>query len=367
MKAIVKILGLTTAVAISFFSCDENDGIRAANTTAVPTPTSSTADFLMVNAVADGGSLDFYVNGLKTGASVDLASGQTGYATLPITTPGILANTSLRAKATAGTIGGKLGSNDAIYRATSTGTGNLVAAPNGRYTLIALDSISRPAPLRTFSLNALSVLVADLTYYNRANGQQISKDAFNLLPVGPTGKDNAVSLGTIPAGISDPGGVRFLLLTDAADAAAATTLFTFPANNTTQSKIRFINAVPNAYSLPVNTRISARLKPAAGATITLGTNAEYTMMSVSGVFTPSVGSRATTSAFTLQTTTVGLIDPTDLISYTLELSTDGFATIAYATPNPVTFKVGKVYTIVARGIAGKTGSKGLSVAIAQHN
>ena len=366
MKAIVKILGLTTAIAISFFSCDDNDGIRAANTTAVPAPTSSTANFLLINAVADGGSLDFYVNGLKTGASVDLASGQTGYATVPITTPGILANTSLRAKATAGTIGGKLGSNDAIFRATSTGTGNLIAAPNGRYTLIALDSISRPAPLRTFSLNTLNVLVADLTYYNRANGQQISKDAFNLLPVGPTGKDNAVSLGTIPAGISDPGGVRFLLLTDAADATAATTLFTFPANNTTQSKIRFINAVPNAYSLPVNTRISARLKPAAGANITLGTNAEYSM-SVIGGFNPSVGSRATTSAFTLQTTTVGLVEPTDLINYTLELSTDNFVNIAYASPNPVTFKVGKVYTIVARGIAGKTGSKGLSVAIAQHN
>jgi hypothetical protein len=379
MKSIYKILGLTTAIGLSFFSCDENDGIRAANTAAVPTPTASTANFLLINAVPDGPSLDLYINALKVGASVDIATGQTGYTAVPITSPGFIANTNVRAKATSGTIGGRLGSNDAVYRAGNTSTNNLTAAANARYTFIALDSLNRPAPLRTFSLNSANALVADVTYYNRANGQQISLDQWKALP-NDAARNNTVPLGAlgisglpntpIPTGITDPGGVRFLLITD--------TYPTFTSTNTTQSAIRFVNAVPNAYVLPVNTRISARLKPAAGTTLTLGTNTEY-VMGTGGVtatsvlgFSPSVGSRAVTA--TANATTFGLpfpltttaTDPATLFSYTLELSTDGFTTIAYSLPNQ-TFEVGKVYTIVARGIVGKTGAKGLSVVVVKHN
>ena len=54
MKLKYKILGLTTVVALSFYSCDENDGIRAANTDA---PVSANAaNFLLINASADGPS-----------------------------------------------------------------------------------------------------------------------------------------------------------------------------------------------------------------------------------------------------------------------------------------------------------------------
>jgi hypothetical protein len=342
-------------VALSFFSCDENNGIRKADTTSL-TSSNNTANFLLINAVPDGPSLDFYVNGLQL-TTVDIAKGQNGYSNVPITTPGLnnIANTSVRAKATAsGTIGGLLGSNDAVFRATNTGIGNLVAAPNALYTFVAVDSINRPIPLRTFSLNSVTkALAADLTYYNRANGQQISLDQFKALP-SDADRNKTVSLGTIPAGVSDPGGVRFLVLTDS--------YLAFSGSNTTQSQIRFINAVPNAYSLPVSTRISARLKPTAGATISLGTNSEY-VMGVAGGFTPSAGSRATTVAFSLQTTAT---DPATLFSYTLELSTDGFTTIAFSLSGQ-TFEVGKIYTIVARGIVGKTGTKGLSAIVVKHN
>ncbi|MBN8578912.1 MAG: hypothetical protein J0L66_18375 [Cytophagales bacterium] len=354
MKTIHKLSALALALMVS--ACDENDGIQDA--VPVTTGTNYTANFLMINAVPGGSSLDFYVNGLKTGASVDPSKGQAGYASVQLTTPGLnsIANTSVRAKATSGTIGGVLGSRDAIYRAGNTNVNNMVAAPNARYTFIAIDSITRPAPVRTFSLNSLNVLAADATYFVRATGAQISRDQWLALP-SDAERNKTVSIGTVPAGSTDVGGVRFLLLTD--------TYPTFPGGNTTQSAIRFVNAIPNSYSLPTNTRIYARLKPVvAGANIALASNAEY-IASVAGGFNPSVGSRSTTTAFTLRTTTTGTLD-SEQIEYNLELSTDNFTTISYTSP-VVKFAVGKIYTIVATGFVGGTGNRAISAAIVQHN
>ncbi len=377
MKTKIKIVSLS-AIVLFAFSCNENDGLRPANTT-IANPTSYSANFLLINAVPDGPSLDLIVNANKIGASVSSGQGQVGYTSVPITSAGFFQNTNVRARGTSGPIGGRLGSNDAIYRAGNTSTNNLSAANGARYTFIALDSINRPAPLRTFSKNTSNALVADVTYYNRANGQQLSLQQWKDLP-SDAARNNTVPLGSlglaglpntpIPTGITDPGGVRFLLITD--------TYPTFSPTNSTQSAIRFVNAVPNAYVLPVNTRISARLVPTSGATITLGTNTEY-IMGLGGVtttagngFNPSVGSRALTATssatapgfpFALQTTAT---DPNTLFTYTLEVSSDGFATVAFSLPNQ-TFAVGKIYTIVAKGIVGKTGASGLGAAVVQHN
>jgi hypothetical protein len=356
MKSIYKILGLTTAIALSFISCDENDGIRAANTTA-PASTTNTGNFLFINATADGSPLNLFVNGVTAGGSVDLGKGQTLYTNIPLFTSGVtstgtaLANTSIRAKASSGgKIGGPLGSNDLIYRAGNTNVNNFLAANNGRYTLIALDSINRPAPVRTFSLNTITkALAADVTYYNQASGKQISNDQFKALTVGEQAK--CVSLGTIPTGITDPGGVRFYLLTDTYPSDA--TIATAVTNN--QSFIRFVHGAPNAPAVWV------RLTPTAtGSAIPIVSNVQY-VMSVAGGFTPSVGSRAASAGFT--TTATGAAGN----SYTVEVSTDvNFAAIVVTVPN-VTFVPGKIYTIVARGIVGKTGIATLGTAIAQHN
>jgi hypothetical protein len=382
MKSTYKTIGLTAALTVSLFSCDENDGVRPADLT-VANPAPYSANFLLINAVPDGTSLDLIINSSKIGASVGVAQGQAGYTSVPITSAGFFANTNVRARGTSAPIGGRLGANDAVYRAGNTSTNNLTAANGARFTFIALDSINRPAPLRTLSINPVTnALAADVTFYNRANGQQISLDQWKALP-SDAARNNTVPLGAlgvsglpntpIPTGITDPGGVRFLLITD--------TYPTFTSPNTTQSAIRFVNAVPNSYSLPTNTRISARLKPAAGATLTLGTtNTEY-VMGTGGVtttsvlgFSPSVGSRAVTA--TSSATTFGLpfplvttaIDAVTPIAYTLEFSLDGFTTpaIAFSLPNQ-TFAVGKIYTIVARGIVGKTGDSSLSAIIVQHN
>jgi hypothetical protein len=368
MKNYIKILIALLVTALTFSGCDEND----VNT---PSPATSgnniTANFAFINAVADGGSLSLLVNGVS-GPALDIASGQNGYTPVGIqtgfatTTTNLIANTAIRAVSTSGTIGGALGSNPIIYRGGNTNANNLVAAANALYTVIALDSINRPRPLRTLSVidPVTNALAADITYYNRANGTQISNDQFRALPT-QAERDRCVSLGIIPSGTTDPGGPRFLLLTD--------TYPTFAAGNSTQSGIRFINAVPNSYDLPTETRIFARLNAGGSQIITLTpivttppppTNvpAEY-IMSVRGGFSPSAGSRTTTVPFTLQSTAIA----GSATVYTLELSTNSnFATIAYSLSNQ-TFAVGKVYTIVARGIVGKTGSSGLSAIVVQHN
>ncbi len=351
MKSIHKILGLTAAMSISLFSCDENDGIRKADTT-VASPSTNTANFFFVNATTDGPSLDFFVNGLSQGTAA-LGSGlSAGYKNVPITTPGLntIANTSIRAKATSGTIGGRLGSNDLIFRATNTGIGNLVAAPNARYTFIAVDELDRPVPLRTFSLNTVTnALAADITYYNRVTRQQISNDAYKALA--PADQSGFVSLGTIPAGVSDPGSIRYYAITDTypTDAAIAAAV------TANQSFIRFVHASPNAPGVFV--------RLVGTTTIPLVTTAATNVMSVAGGFSPSAGSRTATVAWGAAVATSAAPNNT----YTVEVHTNaGFTALALSVPN-VTFTPGKVYTIVARGLVGGTGTSALGAAVGVHN
>ena len=350
MKAIHKILALTAAMSISLFSCDENDGIRVADTT-VANPATNTANFFFINATTGGPSLEFFVNGSNQG-TVALGSGITGgYKTVPITTPGLIANTSIRAKASEGsTIGGILGSADLIFRATSTGIGNLVAAPNARYTFIAVDEIERPRPLRTFSVSTVTnALTADITYYNRTTRQQISNDAFKALAA--PDQANFVSIGMIPTAVSDPGGVRYYVLTDTYPAVGAIDAAVI-AN---QSFIRFVHASPNAPGVFV------RLVPAVGAPIPVVTTAASNVMSVAGGFSPSAGSRTATAGFS--NVTIGASTNT----FTVEVHTNvTFTALALSVPN-VTLTAGKVYTVVARGLVGGTGASALGASIGQHN
>jgi hypothetical protein len=342
----------------TFVSCDENDDVTAAQPAA--SGNSITANFAFINALADGGALNLNANGVLV-FSANLGAGQTGYTQVPIQTgfaangTTAVANTAIRALAPSGSIGGILGLNPIVFRATSTSVNNLVASSNANYTVVAMDSLSRPIPQRLFSLNTVTgALAANTTWYNRSNGTQISNDDYLKLSVGD--RNRCVSLGTIPAGVTDPGGPRFLLLTDS--------YLTFPANNTTQSQIRFINAIPNSYNLPTETRVSARLRPTAGVNISLGSNVEYTL-GVAGGHSPSVGSRSTTVSFVLQTTVPGGT-PTD---YVLELSTNGFTgatPVVFSLPAQ-TFAAGKIYTVVARGVVGKTGSSAISAIVVQHN
>ncbi len=316
-----------------------------------PVPASAasnlTADVSFINAVADGpaGGLDFYVNNKKIGDAKVFLNG-VGHTTSAITTNGVGANTNFRVKGNGGNIGGVLGSNDLIYRAGNNNSNNFVATATttsvvSRYTLIALDSINRPAPVR--KLNALAF--GDTTFYNKANGQYVSTVERKAMSVAD--RANLVAIGTVPLGSSDPGGPRFLLLTDTYPATIGTT--------TTESAIRFINVSPNAPSL------YARLKWISGTGVTtiyiIASPASYIM--AFPTFTPSVGSRATASAFTLRATAGN--------TYNLEIATDAAFTSIISTSAGLTFTTGKVYTIVASGVYGKTDSRKLAGGVVQQN
>jgi hypothetical protein len=317
-----------------------------------------TADFSFINAVADGpaGGLDFYVNNTKIGNAKTFLTGVV-HTTVPITTNAVGANTNIRVKANGGTIGGVLGTNDLIYRAGNNNSNNFVAtatvpatataaASVTRYTLIALDSITRKAPVR--KLNAGNF--GDTTYFNPVTSQYISVVERAALTAGQKAK--LAGIGTVPLGSSDPGGPRFCLLTDTYIAATLT--------SATASSFRVINASPNAPAL------YARLKLVAGtgATFALpaGTATAASYIMAFPTFSPSVGSRSTTSAFGAGQTTV-----TAGVSnvYDIEIATDsGFASIiASATAPSVTFLAGKHYSVVISGIYGKT----LKVNAIQHN
>ncbi|MBS1555365.1 MAG: hypothetical protein JSU09_10590 [Bacteroidetes bacterium] len=352
-----KKLSFFALATISLFvtSCDENDDIG----TPSPATTSSSTktNFMFINAIPDGSSLDLFVNGIK-GATVDVGAAQTGYTPIDIQTgfaangTTSIANTSIRAIATSGSIGGVLGSGPLLYRQTNTGFGNFTSATGAFYTAISLDSLNRPQPLRTFSISTVTkALAADVTYYNTANGSQISNDQYKGLP-NDAARALCVSLGTIPAGTTDVGGPRFLILTDV-----------FPTLTSTQAGIRFINGVANAYATPLNRRVFARLRATAGSTtdITLSaaTPADYVMGGGN-----NAGSRTASTAFTPQTIAASA---TSLFTYTLEVATDAaFNTIVYSQPN-LTFATGKSYTIVARGILGKTDNKKVTAIVATHN
>jgi hypothetical protein len=349
MKAIHKIISLSAAMSLAMFSCDPNDGIVEANISVV-NPATYSANFFFINASVDGPSLDFFVNGVNQGSAPLASAISGGYKNVPITTPGLnnIANTSIRAKATSGTIGGLIGSNDLLFRATNTGIGNLVAVPNARYTFIAVDELNRPVPQRTFSINTITnALAADITYYNRATKAQITNDAYKALSAAD--QANFVSIGTVPAGTTDPGGIRYYALTDTyptdANIAAAVT--------GNLSFVRFVHASANAPGVFV------RLVPTAGSNVNLVTTAATNVMAVSN-FNPSVGSRSATVAFA----TTGNV-PSN--TYTVEIHTNAtFTALAASAPN-VTFAAGKIYTLVARGLVGGTGASALGICVGQHN
>jgi hypothetical protein len=354
---------VAAALGAVLSGCEEADQYTAVPNT---TPSNLSASFTIVNAVPGVPSLDLLVNNLQAGASATLGqTSRTTYSNMAITTNNIGANTNVRAKGTSSPIGGVLGSADLIFRAGSTNTNNMQASPGARYTFIAVDSVTRPRPVRT--LNAGNF--GDTTFFNRITGQQISTVQRAALTLAQ--KQQLVPLGTIPLGITDPGGPRFVLLTDALPTSYTSNL---------HAAVRFVNAIPNAVNpgargltgsqIPAAmvTGITARLTPASpGTTHTVGSNVNYVMAYQN--LNPTVGSRSTTVAFTqFVTATAG--PPVTAILYNVEIETrlgsGGTAGTVIATI-PFSFEPNRAYTIVASGIIGKTGDLGPKISIIRHD
>jgi hypothetical protein len=318
----------------------------------LPTPVLSTessnlsASVLFVNASPDASALELYANNIATGANA------TNYVTVPLTSNSTLSNgnLALRAKAMSGTIGGTLDKSDLIYRATSTGTNNLQASNGGRYTVIATDSLFRPKPIRTLD-TARANKPADTTFFNPLSGKFIAVTEKRTLAASQKAK--LVPIGTVPLGSTDPGGLRFYIVQDV--------LATFFDSNVANAGFRLINVA-------VNTNVYARLKPAAGSPLTLGSNVPYALSfaaftGTSNPAVPSVGSRllTTTTFSSLAIATAGVPN-----TYTLEVSTNtGYTNIVISIPG-LTFELGKSYTVVVKGKL-KTDNTGLSAEIIKHN
>jgi hypothetical protein len=333
-----------------------------------PAPTSelngSSAKFLFLNASPDAPSLDLFINGSKVGMGAAFLT-TNPYTTVPILgngTFGTTGNTSIRAKASTGTIGGVLNTNDVVFRATPAGTGSLgnfnaidQANINGaNYSVFVVDTIGRPLPKRT--LNASNI--GDVTYFTRNTGTQISAVEFSAL----SDKTAVVPIGVVPVATTDPGGPRFWISQD---------VFRVPATfasgaAASQAEIRVLNAVPNSNP----TLLYVRLIPATGPATVLNPNGSSYFMSVAAP-TPAapapaaIVSRSVTAPFTLTTiaTTIAPITP---IVYTVEVSTSAAGpAIASATLTGKSFTPGKAYTIYIAGLFAK--GRTISTGIIQHN
>lgn len=365
MKTINKSLLITTGIALGLLACGEPE---------LPTPNTFSngatykANFSFANATANGPSLDFYVNGIKLGTAAP-SIGSTLFTTIQIPTPGgagtVTANAAIRSKATSGKIGGALGASDLIYRAAASGAINPFAAVNnGTYTVIAIDDTARVIPPRLSRRISPTLAVVDQTYWNPNTGTFISasrRDSLNpancpacVDQTVPTTIEygNIVTIGLVPLGLTDPGGIRYYVTTDAP-------LFFTAATLPTNAGIRYVNAISNANNVtvganangtfggpPVYARLNGGVPITLHSTATAPPNASTAFVaSVAGGFTPTVGSR-TAGAVAFNSQAIAVAGAPN--AYTLELATDaGFTNIVYTSP--VSFAPGKNYTIFVRG------------------
>jgi hypothetical protein len=325
MKHINKQIALAALGTLMFLNaCQE---VELAEPNISTTATASSANFLLVNASPDAPSLDLFVNNLKIGDGVSAGGAQSVYGKVTITSNGGLANTSIKAKPTTGTIGGVLGGNSLILRAGNNNTNNFQAFDSVYYTFIVLDSVSRPKPIRL--LNAKNL--GDTTYFDplktRGDSSYISVTQRRKLQ--SYTKSRTVAIGTVPLGSSDPGGIRFFVITDQVPLPSA---IRFPKPSAGKCAVRIIHAVPNSGAITATVE---------GQTV-LGALTYPLLFPAS--LSPSVGSRSVVSStnpfITVSFSTInsGVSD--------IDVKQGG-ATIANAFDYD--FQSGGVYTIVISG------------------
>lgn len=375
MKNTIKIF--TLGILAAMFACEDPELPKPVPATE---PSTYKANFLFINATPDAPALDLYVNNDMVGTSVTAGTAQAAYEEVSITSNAVIANTNIRTKAAIGTIGGVLGSNDLIYRAGNNNANNFTASNGLSYTVIAVDSINRPAPVRTFRKDLVTGLsFGDITYYSsRASFTAPKKvgggDTTIVLSIGSNNSIDLINtvkkyngnaipsfivpIGIVPLGSSDVGGIRYYVLRDFFATFANAT------DSTTKAGFRAINASPSTGALTIRLKFVS----GTGSNIALnGTGGAYALSNAGG-FTPSVGSNTpsvTAANFTAQT-----IAPAGVPNvYDIEVLDAGANVVASKTG--VTFggsaNQASNYSIVVSGLVGGTGAKALKVILVEHN
>lgn len=338
MKLIHKIIALTALSTSVYLSACEDAEIADPNIET--NATSSKANFLMINASPDAPSLDFFVDNVKTGPSLTPGVDQTAQAgaytnsILPSNGVVSIGNTNIRAKATSGTIGGVLASSSIIFRSANNNTNNFLAADSGYYTFIVVDSISRPKPLRKLDEGDFG----DTTFVVRNTGVQIGVEEWRALAPLVANRNKLVdALGIVPLGSSDPGGPRFLVITDQLPLPSATR---FPKPAAGKCAVRFIMTSPNTSSFTgtVNLTVGA-------TTVTSGILVnQLSFANWSGTTgTPSVGSRSVSN--NAYNTTINANDVTP-VAHNIVVTQGA---VELARINNYVFKERGVYSIVLSG------------------
>ncbi len=273
-RNIFSIMAAATTTLI-LLSCQETEYPTPSPATS---PSALSAKILFANA-APSTTLNFFASNVAAGSSVAIGA-NTPYNAVPV---GLL---QLRAKSATGDIGGILGSQDILFRAGTTNQTNFTAVAATNYTFFVTDSLNRAKPT------------------------------------------------TI--GGTDPGGPRFLNVTDNLAAPAA--------GNT---HIRFFHLATNAPAVWVNVLKTGVTTPVAS----------FANRAFRAVSTGSGTTLVNYFAFT----------PIAAGTYTVEVRT-GSATGAIALSVPgVVLADGKIYTIYARGLVRGTGANALGASIITHN
>jgi hypothetical protein len=346
MKNAIKIF--TISALIGLLACDDADQVKPVPATG---PSSYSAKFLFMNASPDAPSLDMYVNNVKTGASLTTGTSHASYNTVAVSnnavitaaanttasvSSGLSANTNIRSKASTGTIGGTLGSSDLIFRAGNNNSNNFLAVNGASYTVFVVDTITRPKPVR--KLNAS--LFGDTTFFNPLTGSYLS--TVERAALSAAVKAKLVSIGTVPLGSSDPGGVRYLVVTDEWPLPSTLRL---PAPAASRFAARFINLSPDAGTVTASINATSL---ASGL---------FSYPFIQSNFNPSVGSRisaGTTPVIANFANNFGGLVPG---TYTI-------ATNTTAASLPFDFIDGGIYTIV---LTGKKNNGTLTLSVIKHN
>jgi hypothetical protein len=244
-------------------------------------PSTNLAQVRFVHAAPGVAAMKFFSSNVQMGNAVSYL-GATPYSIINV------GPTQFRGRGATSPIGGTLGEGDVVFRAGATNQTNFTVRSNFSYTVFAGDLAARPLP-------------------------------------------------TAPRGVTDPGGIRLLVMEDNLRRIGVAAL------TANQAAVRFVHLAPGA--------------PAVWVTSSAG----FSVTNRAFEFGTAAGSRAMTGAAS------GFTPVTATGSATVELRTGSATGPVVSALSGLPLEAGRFYTIYARGQLNVTGDNALGLSVIQHN